>query len=338
MPLPFEQKVLDFIGKNALIPSGSRVLLAVSGGADSTALLRVLSSLKSSGSLDAALYCAHVNHGLRGAESDADEAFVVRQAAELGLPVTARSLDVRRFAAENKLSIETAGRRMRIDCLADIARAAGIRLAATAHQKNDNAETLVHRLSRGTGLRGLCGIWPKKSFESGLTFIRPLLAVTRAEIERYLMGNNTAWRVDSTNADCSHTRNFIRHRLIPAVEARSGGALVEPLCRLSEQARRLCEAVSGAADRAWAEAADCRGPAVALSLPKLSDLHPEVKVELVRRSLSRVGCGEGGLDRLHYDRILELAEKNVGGRQVQLPGGFAAERRRSRIILYRRCP
>ena len=332
----FEKKVLDFIGQNSLIPAGSPVLLAVSGGADSTAMLYAATALAAAGSLDAGLCCAHVNHGLRGAESDGDEAFVLRQAANLGLRVITRRVDVKGFAAEHKLSIETAGRRLRIGCLADMAGAAGIDLVATAHQKNDNAETLVHRLSRGTGLRGLCGIWPAKTFESGVTFIRPLLDVTRVEVVEYLRAGNVAWRTDSTNADTAHTRNFIRHRLMPAVGAGPGEPLVELLCSLSNHARHLRNLVIGAADEVWAEAADFRGRAVAISLPRLSGLHPEVKVELVRRALLRIGCREMGLDHRHYERILDLAEKNVGGRQVHLPAGFAAQRRRSKIILYRR--
>ncbi len=179
MLLEFEQKVGDFIKANELFGSAERVLLAVSGGADSTALLYAMWGLKAKGVFDAELLCAHMNHQLRGTQADLDEDFVLAQAAELKLAITTKRLDVRGFAGRNKLSIETAARKLRIESLLQIARANDCRVVATAHQKNDNAETVLQRLVRGTGFRGLGGIWPVRVFADDIRFARPLLCVRR---------------------------------------------------------------------------------------------------------------------------------------------------------------
>ena len=186
----FEEKVAGFANARGFLDRGGRFLLAVSGGADSTALLYVMCALKNEGVLDADFVCAHVNHQLRGSAADADEDFVVAQAGVLNLAVITRRVDVRRFARDNKLSIETAARKLRIESLIDMARARDCRRIITAHHKDDNAETVLQRLIRGTGFRGLGGIWAVRSFAGEFEFVRPLLCVGRDEIVEYLKQRN----------------------------------------------------------------------------------------------------------------------------------------------------
>jgi len=181
----FEQQVGDFIKANGLLSSENKVLLAVSGGADSTALLCVLQALSSNNILSVEFLCAHINHQIRGADADSDEDFVIAQARALKLHITTKRIDVRGFARKHKLSIETAARKLRIESLLEIARANNCSIIATAHHKNDNAETILQRLTRGTGYRGLGGIWPIRIFENEFKFIRPLLCVRRDEIIKY---------------------------------------------------------------------------------------------------------------------------------------------------------
>ncbi|HUS73141.1 MAG TPA: tRNA lysidine(34) synthetase TilS, partial [Sedimentisphaerales bacterium] len=142
MLLEFENKVADFIKANRLFEQADSLLLAFSGGADSTALLYAMWMLKTANVLNADIVCAHINHQLRGANADLDEDFVVSQARDLNIPITTKRLDVRGFARENKLSIETAARKLRIESLLDIAKASNCKYIATAHHKNDNAETI----------------------------------------------------------------------------------------------------------------------------------------------------------------------------------------------------
>jgi len=353
----FEQKVGDFIKANELFGSADKVLLAVSGGADSTALLYAMRALSSENVFGAKLLCAHINHQLRGAEAESDEDFVIAQAAEQKLAVTTKRVDVRGFAGRNKLSIETAARKLRIKNLIEIARASNCDCVATAHQKNDNAETILQRLTRGTGFRGLGGIWPMRVFGDEFTdvcktnetvvktrgtnglsstppnkfeggtqycpnFVRPLLCVGRDEIIKYLEQRNLKWRQDHTNADCTYRRNYIRHRLLPVLQQDCSGSLVEQLSELSESARRFYKLVCSRADEVWPKAADCAGEKVTLDSKMLLAQSQPVMVELVRRSLTAVGCGERDLTQRHYEGILRLAEQNVSGRKIDLPSEF----------------
>jgi tRNA(Ile)-lysidine synthase len=318
--LEFEKKVADFIKANELYGSADKVLLAVSGGADSTALMYAISALSSKNVFNSELHCAHINHQLRAALADSDEDFVIAQAAGLKLAVTAKRVNVREFAAREKLSIETSARQLRIKILIEIAKANNCKTIATAHQKNDNAETLLQRLSRGTGFRGLGGIWPMRIFNNEFKFVRPLLCVDRNEIIQYLQHRNLKWRQDHTNADCTYRRNYIRHRLLPELQQDCSRSLVEQLFELSESARGFYKMICRSADEVWPKAADCTSEKVTLDSKMLLAQPQPVMVELLRRALKALGCGERNLTQYHYERILQLAQQNTSGRKIDLPG------------------
>lgn len=331
----FEKKVADFTQANGLFDSVNKVLLAVSGGADSMALLYAVLALKAEGIFNGDIICAHINHRLRGSQADADEDFVVREVQNLNLQITTRRLDVRDFARKNKLSLETAARKLRIESLIKIAGADNCNCIAAGHQKDDNAETVVQRLCRGTGLRGLGGIWPVRVFEGGINFVRPLLVVTRSEIVEYLSRRNLQWRTDKTNEDCKYRRNFIRHRLIPQLQQQYRGPLAEQLFELSRSARKLYATVGGCADKVWPSLANYADGGVVLKLSSFSIQPEPVKVELIRRSLTSIGSGERDLIYQHYERILRLAEKNISNKKVELPNGFTARREYGNLIFAR---
>jgi tRNA(Ile)-lysidine synthase len=322
MLLELEQKVSDFIRTNRLFNSANRILLAVSGGADSTALLYAMCALTRDDVLNADLICAHINHQLRGDEADRDEDFTIAQATDLKVAITTKRVDVPGFAGRNKLSIETAARQLRINSLLEIAKANNCDSVATAHQKNDNAETILQRLTRGTGFRGLGGIWPTRVFADEFKFVRPLLSVSRDEIIEYLEQQNLKWRRDHTNADCTYRRNYIRHRLLPALQQNCTGSLVEQLSKLSESARRFYKAVCRRADEVWPEVADSAGEKVTLDIKMLLAQSQPVMIELARRSLTALGCGEADLTRHHYEGILQLVKHNASGSKIELPGKF----------------
>ncbi len=330
-----EDKMACFIKENGLFSSAGRILLAVSGGADSTALLHAMHALKSEKVLESEFIVAHINHRLRGADAEADEDFVVSEAGKLNLDIATRQVDVRGFARRNKLSIETAARKLRIESLLDIARSKGCNVIATAHHKNDNAETIVHRMLRGTGFRGLGGIWPARDFGGGITFARPMLCVSRDEIISYLEKQNIRWQTDHTNKDCTYRRNFIRHRLIPTLQQQCRDSLTEQLFVLSQSAQRLYGLVCNSADEAWPKLADCAGDRIALNLKGFLTQAEPVKVELIRRSLAALGSGERDLTGGHYERVLNLAQENISGRKIELPGGFSALREYEKLIFAR---
>ena len=332
---PFEDKVACFIQANHLFEGTARILLAVSGGADSIALLHVMQTLVSKGTPHVGLVCVHVNHRLRGAASDGDETFVVEQATSLNIPTVTKNIDVSAHAKTQKLSIETAGRELRLACLGQVARTHDCAWIATGHQQDDNAETVLQRLRRGSGFRGLAGIWPSRQLKDELRLARPLLCCTRAEIVAYLQTRGLKWREDRTNTDCAHTRNYIRHRLLPSLQSESAGALTPPLANLAASAHKLHLRVAKQAQAAAIRHATALGNERAIEAAALAEMPEMVAVELVRLQLTGLGCGERSLTQRHYSGILALTRPDSPGKAMSLPGGFTACRKRDRIVLCR---
>ncbi len=333
--LEFEKKVAGFIKTNGLFGPADKILLAVSGGADSTALMYAVCAIKNENIFSNDILCVHINHQLRGAESDGDEVFVIAQADKLNLTITTRRLDVRGFARKNKLSIETAARKLRIESLLDIAKANDYKKVATAHQKDDNAETLIHRMIRGTGFRGLGGIWPLRTFANSTSFVRPLLCVSRDEIIEYLKERNLKWRDDHTNIDCTYRRNFIRHRLLPALQQQCDGSITEQLAELAGSAQKFYNLVCSETEKVWPGTVMVSGEKVTLNLKSFLAQPPAVRVEIVRRSLTHLSSGERDLTHRHYKRVLQLAKQNISGRQIELPNGFVVWREYGNLIFVR---
>ncbi len=331
----FEKKVAAFITPSPLIDSGESVLLAVSAGADSVAMMFAMLRLTQAGTVNARLVVGHVNHKLREPAADQDEEFVVRLGKKLGLKVIPRSVDVRACAAENKLSIETAARKLRTDALIGIAKENGCKSVATGHHKDDNAETMVHRLLRGTGFRGLAGIWPSRLFADEVTFVRPLLCVTRARIIEYCRANDLDWRDDHTNADITYTRNYIRHLLLPQLQNACSGSLVAELAQLSQKCRTLHRRVCWNVEKVWPVIVSASQPDKVTLDGKIFCAQTQIiQAELVRRTLIGLGSGERDLKDLHYRKIFALAQ-GPNGKRIELPGGFLAEAEYEKIIFHR---
>lgn len=263
------QKVLDYVRRQELLTPGDRVGVAVSGGADSVALLRLLRELRAE--LGIVLAVVHLNHKLRGEESDRDEEFVRDLARTQQLEFYTREADVEWRAAEEHISIEAAARELRYGFFEDILGASptvGMPLdkVATGHTMDDQAETVLMRVIRGTGMRGLRSIQPRIPVEdetgqlSG-EIIRPLLRVRRHEVEQYLGAISQPWREDSTNAEPKFTRNRVRHVLMPLLEGEFNPGVVEGLAELAEIARQEEDYWDG-------EAAGWLGTAVQWSEPE----------------------------------------------------------------------
>jgi len=330
---PLEEKVGCFIRTHRLLIGAKRILLAISGGADSIALLHVMQALASQGVITAELLCAHVNHQLRGAASDGDEAFVAREAAKLGLPVMTTAVDVKAYSKSHKLSIETAGRQVRLTWLGAMAREHRCAWIATGHQKDDNAETVLHRLHRGTGFRGLGGIRPSRSLGTDARLARPLLGCRRSEIVAYLQSKSLPWREDRTNTDCAYTRNYMRHRLLPALQSKSIDPLVETLAALATSASRLAQQVGEHAALAASRHVKFVDGEVVIDAKAMAALPEMVAVELIRLQLQALGSGERNLTQHHYRNILDLAQPRTVRRRLALPGGFLASREYEKLIL-----
>lgn len=235
-------RVLRYIRERGLMRAGDRVGVAVSGGADSAALLRVLLELRAE--LGIVLLVAHFNHGLRGEASDADQAFVAELAAQHELELFARGGKVREHAGQNKLTLEAAARELRYRWLISLAESRRLNVIATGHTLDDQAETVLLKFLRGAGTRGLAGIYPEivagaeapgplqvaergpegPRYQEGAPrvacarIVRPLLSVSRDEVEAYLAGMGQTWREDESNLDHRYARNRVRHELLPLLE------------------------------------------------------------------------------------------------------------------------
>ncbi len=205
-------RVKQTIEKHKLITEGDRILVALSGGADSVCLLHVLCTL--SKEYGFSVCAAHVNHGLRGAESDGDETFVCDLCKQLEIPLYVTREDVKGYAELYDMSVELAGREVRYAYFNDLLCQYGLSKIATAHHADDNIETVLMRLMRGTGVAGLAGI----PYQNGAV-IRPLLDVSRKEVEAYITEQKLSYRSDSSNESTEFTRNRIRHDLLPLIES-----------------------------------------------------------------------------------------------------------------------
>jgi tRNA(Ile)-lysidine synthase len=234
------ERVSQYARNHDLLRAGDRVGVAVSGGADSVGLLRILLELRQH--LGIVLSVIHLNHQLRGRESDADEQFVRELAARYDLEFLSESWDVNRHAAEKKLSLETAAREIRYEFFANFLRLRNLDKVATAHTLDDQAETVLMRLLRGTGLRGVGSIRPRlfvrdEAAEICGEIVRPLLAERRTALKDYISDVSQDWREDATNRDMKHTRNRIRLSLLPFLEKEFNPSVAQKLAELADIAQ-----------------------------------------------------------------------------------------------------
>ena len=300
------ERVRKTITRYNMLPRGSRVAVAVSGGPDSVCLLHVLRELAPE--FEVSLSVAHLNHKLRGAESDEDERFVAGLAADLGLPFYRTNSDV----AAAKDNLEQAGRRARRAFFA------GLKAdrVALGHTRDDQAETVIFRLLRGSGLRGLAGIYPVA--DGG--YIRPLIDVTRAEVEEFLRGRDIPWREDSSNVDSRFARNRIRRSLLPQLAGEWNPRIGEALAQLASLAHDEERWWRGYIDELSAGILVARTGGIELRSSELAALPTAVGRRLIRRAITQV---KGDLRRLEYDhveRVLELAAQAEGDGRLRLPG------------------
>jgi len=337
-PADFHRAVLETIQREGMIDAGDGVLVGVSGGSDSVALLLSLLSLKRRGRLRCGLHVAHLNHMLRGAEADADERFVRRLCARLRIGLTAERRDVRTFASEKKLTIEEAAREVRYDFLLEVAKREGCNRIAVGHNADDNVETITQRIIRGTGVRGLAGIPPVREMSSRprIVVIRPLIRMWRCDIESYLRARGERWRTDSSNLRDDYLRNRIRNRLIPLLEAEYNAEVKRAVLRLGEIAREVTgyiEQEAAKAERAALLKADRNE--VVIDTGAIRSIPAAVQQALLRRVLERLGVPLKGMGLEGFRRLMSLCA-GEGTRKIQMPRGFFAERKGGQVAIYKR--
>src|SRR5579864_3074290 len=280
---PLLRRLLRVMHAQALVAPGDRVAIAVSGGADSVALAWLMHDLQASGAAAFSLAgVVHLNHCLRGAESDRDEAFVRALGERLGLAVDVARRDIAADARAAHRSIEATAREARDAFFKDAAVRLHASSVATAHTADDQAETVLLRLLRGSGARGAGGIRPRRG-----CLVRPLLDMRRAALRADLVARGEAWCEDSSNAARSIPRNAIRHDLLPAIERLAPGGVMA-LARFAALARDDEAVLEEAAIKAARKIVSSEGAAVGLSRALLTGLAPAVARRVVRGALERV--------------------------------------------------
>jgi tRNA(Ile)-lysidine synthase len=299
---------------------GARALVAVSGGVDSVVLAHAMAGQ------GAALALGHVNHGLRGAESEADEAFVRSLGERLGLPVLARRADPTALRAgrcsRDRPTLQEAARTLRYDALAELAREAGASVIATAHNADDQAETLLLRLLRGTGPDGLGGI-PERSPDGRI--LRPLLGVSRREIEAYARGAGVVWREDGSNQADAYARNRLRRHWLPGLAEEFNPRLLRSLGELAEALRRDAEWIEGQVAHEASERFHAEDGWLRIEGKDWDALPEALARRLARLALRQVGRGRD-VSRAHLRRMLRFLREGRSGTAIELPGGLELAR------------
>ncbi|GMR22296.1 MAG: tRNA lysidine(34) synthetase TilS [Acidobacteriota bacterium] len=314
-------KILRTIRRHAMVRPAERVLIGLSGGPDSVALTHALFELTTK--LGIQLIAAHLHHGLR-VEADDDQAFCHELADALHLPFVAGRIDVASRAKAAKRSIEDEARRARYAFLSSQAAYQGCERIAVGHTMDDQAETFMMRLARGSGVRGLSSVYPVVKKEN-IDIIRPLIDVRRHEIVAYLEQRGLSYRDDASNRDRRFTRNRLRHDVLPYVADELNPRLVEALARSAEILRDEEEFMETRARKVFDETKAIGKTGISLSVSALGALHPALRRRLTRLAVEHVNGNTANLTSSHVADVLALLEEGKSGREVHLPG-LTAER------------
>ena len=315
------KRIEKFIQKYHMLTCGDRVIAGVSGGVDSVCLFLMLLELRKKIGFD--LIAVHVHHGLRGEAADQDQQFVEALCEQHRIPLEIFRVNLESIAKKRKQSLEEAGRMVRREAFDSVCQKYGGNKIALAHHQNDNAETLLWNLSRGTGLDGLGGIRPVNG-----KFIRPLLCMNRKEIEEYLAKRKQSYCIDETNAETDYTRNKLRHLVLPILEEQVNSAVVRHMNETMEQIWELQEYMQEQVEAAYQECVQEHfEKACWIQIQQKSfETFPElIKKMVIRKGMEQVGGKKRDLSHKHVDVMMELMNKQVG-RTLDLPYEMHAKR------------
>jgi len=333
--IKLESKVIDFIQRYSLISPEEIVVVGVSGGADSVCLLHVLAKCQKG--LGIKLHVAHLNHQLRGVESEADAKYVSDLAGSLGIPITIDRQDVAAYKIEKNCSLEEAARELRYGFLARVAREVGANRIAIGHTRDDQVETILMHILRGTGITGLCGLAPCSSmpydrqgmslraptYRGNLLVIRPLLDIAREETTSYCQEHQLDPRIDSSNHSLSFFRNRLRLQLLPLLRKYNPG-VEQALLRLADIAKEDKAFIEQQASKLWDEVARQENNAIYLDRKQLASLPIALQRQLLRAAVTRLAGDTRDIEASHIEAAKTLLNKAVGKR-ISLPHGFICQ-------------
>ena len=344
-----ELKVIDFIQRHSLVSPGEIVVVGVSGGADSVCLLHVLAKWRKG--LGINLHIAHLNHQLRGVESEADAKYVSHLAGSLGIPVTIDRQDVAAYRLGRNFSIEEAARELRYAFLARVAGEVGANRIAVGHTRDDQVETILMHILRGTGITGLCGLAPCSPMaydsqgmsvraedlsvgtgqRSNLLVIRPLLDITREETASYCQEHQLDPRIDSSNVSLSFFRNRIRLQLLPQLR-QYNPSVDQALLRLANIAKEGSAFIEQQASGLWDEVAKQENNAIYLDRKQIASLPIALQRQLLRTTVTRLAGDTRDIEASHIEAARSLLNKPVGKR-ISLPHGIICQGGYDEIVI-----
>ena len=299
--------VLKTIQKYNLINPKDKIVLGVSGGPDSLFMLDILNKLKKE--LDIELVVAHINHKIR-VEADEEEKFVKSFCKKIGVEFYSKRIEVEKYANNNKIGLEEAGRKVRYEFFEEVCDETGANKIAVAHNKNDKVETMIMHILRGSGISGLQGIQPQAN-----KIIRPVIEIERKYIEKYCEEQNLEPRIDESNQDNTYTRNKIRNIVIPYINQEFNPNFIETMTRLSELITEENAFLNKLTETEYKKILIQRiDNQISLDLKKFNELDNIIKKRIILYTVSNLRGGSQGIEKVHIEDIVKLCKNNVGNK------------------------
>ena len=308
----FEENVLETIKKYNLIENGDKIVVGVSGGPDSICLVDLLNEIKNDGKINFELVVCHINHMIRE-EAGEDEEFVRKYCEEKQIPFFVKHAKVEEIAKDMKIGTEEAGRKVRYDFFEEILEKNGANKIATAHTKNDNAETVLMNLIRGSGTVGLKGIQVIRDDK----YIKPLIDISREEIENYCEENKLNPRHDKTNDENIYTRNKVRNILIPCIKKEFNPNIIDTIDRLS----KLVDKENNYLDKVTEETYKRilikeEKKEIILNLKRFNEEDEVIKSRIVLYTIKKLFGHTNGIEKIHIDDIIKICQNNIGNKYL----------------------
>lgn len=319
-----KERVLEYCQDNQLLDKGDSIIVGVSGGADSICLLDLFIDIAKEYELN--LTAVHINHKMRGLDAQEDQEYVEEFCRQRKITCIVFAKDIKVLAKEEGITLEEAGRLYRYQCFEQVLANRGANKIAVAHHANDQAETVLFHLARGTGILGLTGMAPKRN-----EIIRPLLCVTRQDILAYLQEKDLKYCIDVTNEDTIYTRNKIRHQLVPLMEEVNQRAVTH-ICETAKMARESLDLVNSLVDQALMDQVRIRQGNYNIELAGFVKLPMLIRKELIKRILILLSNTGKNIGVVHIESVNALVNKGVG-RCLSLPYGVWAQREYEEICL-----
>ena len=324
-----EENFLNTIKENNLINEGDKIVIGVSGGSDSITLLYLLNKYKEKFKIK--LYVCHINHKIRE-DSTIDEQYVENMCEKMNVPFYKKRVQVEQIAKENKMGTEEAGRIIRYEFFREIAKKENANKIAIAHNMNDNAETMLLNLIRGTGLSGLEGITPKEN-----NIIRPLINSKKTDINNFCKENNIEYKIDSTNKQNIYRRNIIRNEVIPKLEE-INPSIVETLSRTSKIIKQNNTFIKETTKSEYKKIAHIfsneEKTHIEINLKEFNLLNENIKQNVILKAIEEIQGNTKNVEKTNIDEVIQIAKRNVGGKYTIINKNVKAEIKKGKLNIY----